>query len=512
MFGFWQALYFLELAVSVAIHISYAGSIVVWAVLCDLRRLLGLSGGYNRQDFRQQSSTVVSREEEKLHQQTSSPSSPSSLSGFSSDIPPAVGENGISGTNENSNSGNIVGHHLAPIVLVHGIFGFGQGKLGGLSYFGGAELKDDRVLVPDLGSLSSLHDRACELFYYMKGGVVDYGEEHSHEFGHNQYGRVYSKGHFPEWDENNPVHFVGHSTGVQVVRLLQTLLSEQYFPGYENSNSEWVASITSLSGALNGTTRVYIDGLCPTDGKTLRPSTLLQVLMVGTILMEWLDIVPLKRFYSWGFDHFDLAWHKVGFKGLLDCLLGHIGPFQSGDWILPDLSLQSSLKLNKRLKTFPTTYYFSYATKKTRRIMGRTLPMTAGIHPLFLIRSFQMSQWRHPNNCSLPYEGYRDEDWQDNDGCLNTISMLYPRLPTKHNHCPLKLKGKQRFEPGIWYYTLLEADHITFILDPTRAGIHFDILYDSIFTRCRKQLHKNKIRMICNCSQVCVCTTPTPCH
>lgn len=32
-------------------------------------------------------------------------------------------------------------------------------RLGGLSYFAGAEKKDDRVLVPDLGSLTSVHDR-----------------------------------------------------------------------------------------------------------------------------------------------------------------------------------------------------------------------------------------------------------------------------------------------------------------------------------------------------------------
>lgn len=79
--------------------------------------------------------------------------------------------------------------NLPPIILVHGIFGFGQGvshpllrfcssvsflpanlsflyaflpfpqRLGGLSYFGGAEKKDDKVLVPDLGSLTSIYDR-----------------------------------------------------------------------------------------------------------------------------------------------------------------------------------------------------------------------------------------------------------------------------------------------------------------------------------------------------------------
>ncbi|GLT64064.1 hypothetical protein SLA2020_365780 [Shorea laevis] len=83
--------------------------------------------------------------------------------------------------------------NLPPIVLVRGIFGFGKGRLGGLSYFAGAEKKDERVLVPDLGSLTSTYDRARELFYYLKGGQVDYGEEHSKACGHSQFGRVYEQ-------------------------------------------------------------------------------------------------------------------------------------------------------------------------------------------------------------------------------------------------------------------------------------------------------------------------------
>ena len=110
-------------------------------------------------------------------------------------------------------------------------------RLGSLSYFAGAEKKDDRVLVPDLGSLTSIYDRslhlppisflfpfsllilnpfrfpllglancshsqpfsfsfvrARELFYYLKGGRVDYGEEHSNAYGHSQFGRLYEPG------------------------------------------------------------------------------------------------------------------------------------------------------------------------------------------------------------------------------------------------------------------------------------------------------------------------------
>ncbi|XP_020090377.1 uncharacterized protein LOC109711643 [Ananas comosus] len=81
-----------------------------------------------------------------------------------------------------------------PIVLVHGIFGFGKGRLRGLSYFAGAEKKDHRVLVPDLGSLTSVHDRARDLFYYLKGGQVDYGEKHSSIYGNSRFGKIYEEG------------------------------------------------------------------------------------------------------------------------------------------------------------------------------------------------------------------------------------------------------------------------------------------------------------------------------
>lgn len=34
------------------------------------------------------------------------------------------------------------------------------------------------------GPVSSMHDRACELYYTIKGGTVDYGEEHAKQHGH----------------------------------------------------------------------------------------------------------------------------------------------------------------------------------------------------------------------------------------------------------------------------------------------------------------------------------------
>ncbi|KAI4368479.1 hypothetical protein MLD38_017034 [Melastoma candidum] len=382
---------------------------------------------------------------------------------------------------------------LPPIVLVHGIFGFGKGKLGGLSYFAGAEKKDERVLVPDLGSLTSIYDRARELFYYLKGGRVDFGEEHSSTCGHSQFGRVYERGHYPEWDEDHPIHFVGHSAGAQVVRVLQQMLANKEFKGYENTSENWVLSITSLSGAFNGTTRTYLDGMNPEDGRTMKAVCLLQLCRLGVVVYDWLDIPWLKAYYNFGFDHFGLSWKQIGISGLADCIMGKRGPFATGDWILPDLTIQGSISLNRNLQTFPNTFYFSYATRRTRRIFGFTLPSSIlGIHPLFLIRVLQMTQWNHPPDVPPPYKGYRDEDWRDNDGALNTISMTYPRLPVEHPH--QRVVGDSDchpLRPGIWYYKVVEADHILFIVNRERAGVQFDLIYDSIFQRCRKHVFRN---------------------
>lgn len=140
----------------------------------------------------------------------------------------------------------------------------------------------------------------------------------------------------------------------------------------------------------------------------MKPVCLLQLCRIGVIFYDWLDIPWLKAYYNFGFDHFNMSRKKVGVWGLVDLLLGNAGPFAAGDWILPDLTIQGSIRLNSHLQTFPNTFYFSYATQRTRKILGVTVPSgILGIHPLLFIRVLQMSQWRHPPDVSPPYKGYR---------------------------------------------------------------------------------------------------------
>lgn len=126
------------------------------------------------------------------------------------------------------------------------------------------------------------------------------------------------------------------------------------------------------------------------------------------IIYDWFDIQWLKNYYNFGFDHFNMSRKKTDIWGLMRCLTGKLGPFASGDWILPDLTIEGTIALNSRTCTFPDTYYFSYATKRTRKVLGITVPSgLLGIHPLLFIRVLQMSQWRYPAEVAPPYKGYR---------------------------------------------------------------------------------------------------------
>ncbi|RDX58349.1 hypothetical protein CR513_62341, partial [Mucuna pruriens] len=185
----------------------------------------------------------------------------------------------------------------------------------------------------------------------------------------------------------------------------------------------------------------------------------LQVWRIGVIIYDWFDISPLKKYCNFGLDHFNMSWKKMGIWGLVDCLLGNAGPFASGDWILPDLTIQGSIRLNYHLHTFPNTYYFSYATKRTWKVMGVTIySWMLGVPPLLFFRVWQMSQCCHPPHVSPPYQGYRIEDWQENDGTVNTISMTHPRLPIEHPSCLVEQDSEcEPLQPGIWHYKFIEG-------------------------------------------------------
>jgi hypothetical protein len=114
------------------------------------------------------------------------------------------------------------------------------------------------------------------------------------------------------------------------------------------------------------------------------------------------------------------------------------------------------------------------------------------IHPLLFVRVLQMCRWRYPAGVAHPpYPGYRDEDWEDNDGALNTFSMTHPRIPVEHPSVQVENdEDCHPLRPGIWYYKIVEADHMAFVINRRRGGVQFDLVYDSIFHNCRKHVFR----------------------
>uniref|UniRef100_A0A453G5V2 Uncharacterized protein n=1 Tax=Aegilops tauschii subsp. strangulata TaxID=200361 RepID=A0A453G5V2_AEGTS len=146
-----------------------------------------------------------------------------------------------------------------------------------------------------------------------------------------------------------------------------------------------------------------------------------------------------------------MSWRTVGVSGLPSLLAGTSGPFATGDWILPDLTIQNAARMNADVRTFPDTFYFSYATRRTTKFCGITVPSgVMHIHPLVFIHVMQLCRWRH-FAAEPPCKGYRDEDWEDNDGALNTISMTHPRIPVEHPSIFVEDDSDcHQLQPGIW--------------------------------------------------------------
>lgn len=67
------------------------------------------------------------------------------------------------------------------------------------------------VILPEVGPVSSCHDRACEIFYSLKGGCVDYGAEHSKAHGHSRHGTHERAASHADWSAERPVLLVTHS-------------------------------------------------------------------------------------------------------------------------------------------------------------------------------------------------------------------------------------------------------------------------------------------------------------
>lgn len=307
-----------------------------------------------------------------------------------------------------------------PTVLVHGFLGFGS-RYWGLA----AKEYSHRILIPSIGPMSSLHDRATELFFNIKGGQVDYGIAHSETFGHGRFGKTY-EGLYPEWSESKPVHVLAHSYGGPTARLLQQMLAEKAFPGFD-TNENWILSITTVASPHRGTTGAYILGEKEFPEGEVEPLSLGSLLTKMVHVYEYLDVDFLKRHvFDLHLDHWKFSRKHATTKDLLSSLFLK-SPVSDGlDNGAYDMTITAMSKLNKRIRNFSNCYYASYAFKHTK-----TLPWSEfhypnlQFNPFLLFMSFLVGRKTFQNPDQIEND-FKDSDWWANDGILNYISALHP--------------------------------------------------------------------------------------
>ncbi|CAC7010748.1 Lipase [Staphylococcus aureus] len=167
-----------------------------------------------------------------------------------------------------------------PIVLVHGFNGFTDDINPSVlaHYWGGNKMNIRQDLEENgykayeasISAFGSNYDRAVELYYYIKGGRVDYGAAHAAKYGHERYGKTY-EGIYKDWKPGQKVHLVGHSMGGQTIRQLEELLrngsreeieyqkkhSGEISPLFKGNNDNMISSITTLGTNYDRAVELY---------------------------------------------------------------------------------------------------------------------------------------------------------------------------------------------------------------------------------------------------------------
>lgn len=340
-----------------------------------------------------------------------------------------------------------------PIILVHGFMGWGRDEMLGFKYWGGVndlqkEMNKEghNVMTAAVGPISSNWDRACELFAYIKGGRVDYGEAHAHRNGHARYGRTFP-GLFPDWDQENVVNLVGHSMGGQTVRLLVHLLvhgdpAECKRPSGCNETSlftggrkGWVRGVASINAPHDGTTLI-----------DLWPNGFVD--LVGTLgkgLTAAAGVAPgvTEEVYDFKLDQWGLVRQSgEGFEHYMDRVLNSsIWAENLTDFSSYDLAVEGATNMNGYVAADPGVVYLSYASQDSHE----------SVDPL--IRPHQapnVLMWEFLKPLSYTLGGGWDKKWWVNDGVVNTESEDGPTLNST-DHIVVHKDGDS-LKRGLWNY------------------------------------------------------------
>ena len=341
-----------------------------------------------------------------------------------------------------------------PIILVHGFNGFTDDINPNVlsHYWGGDKLNIRQDLEQNgynayeasISAFGSNYDRAVELYYYIKGGTVDYGAAHAERYGHERYGKTY-EGVYKDWQPGQKVHLVGHSMGGQTVRQLEELLRNgsqeeieyqkthggDISPLLQGGHDNMVSSITTLGTPHNGThaadelgNEALVRQVVFDLGKRLGNKNS----RVDFGLSQWgLKQQPGESYISY----------------LLRVKNSKL--WQSKDNGFYDLTRDGATDLNRKTSLNPNIVYKTYTAEAT--------------HPTLI------GKQKADYNMFLPFTvtgnvigKATEKEWRENDGLLSVISSQHPFNQAYTEATDTNQKGIWQVTP-----TKHDWDHVDFV-------------------------------------------------
>ena len=341
-----------------------------------------------------------------------------------------------------------------PIILVHGFNEFTDDINPNVlsHYWGGDKLNIRQDLEQNgynayeasISAFGSNYDRAVELYYYIKGGTVDYGAAHAERYGHERYGKTY-EGVYKDWQPGQKVHLVGHSMGGQTVRQLEELLRNgsqeeieyqkthggDISPLLQGGHDNMVSSITTLGTPHNGThaadelgNEALVRQVVFDLGKRLGNKNS----RVDFGLSQWgLKQQPGESYISY----------------LLRVKNSKL--WQSKDNGFYDLTRDGATDLNRKTSLNPNIVYKTYTAEAT--------------HPTLI------GKQKADYNMFLPFTvtgnvigKATEKEWRENDGLVSVISSQHPFNQAYTEATDTNQKGIWQVTP-----TKHDWDHVDFV-------------------------------------------------
>lgn len=384
-----------------------------------------------------------------------------------------------------------------PVVLVHGFAGWGRNEVAlnlygdatpeiHYLYWGGqalgsgtvdieAELNNRNasyhVYTASVGPITSVYDRACDLWAQLKGGDNNkalYGANHaaasgSAEFPHaaDSGTRTYnnlrnSKGEtLGAVNASNPVHLIGHSMGGLTIRMLAGLLRHgspwgdtAIWPGGQTG---YIRSITSAATPHNGTTLTHMVQNITNVLNDWGVDWLSVV--TGENVVNTIDLVYGLDIEQWTNGLENAPTNIAAVAGSSACLSYKPAISDHSLWDMSPCGAMYQLNTWNQMKACPDIYYFSYSCEQSNDDGSPELGN------LFGAFTSAMGNYANTQGAGL------DAKWRLHDGVVNTASAAKPSCDSFTDTKETSDAVYSVYGPkGKWYHIdMLHEDHMDIV-------------------------------------------------